>query len=269
MNYRMKLWAGVGAATLLHASFADKATAASAEQPVIVLAAGGEAGEAGEGGEGGEAGIDATAARTDPVVFVTALDVIRAHYMAGQRAYAAGNRTGAQELFVHPISEVYVDFKPVLEQRGGADFQALMEKAGEAAGAGRPATEIDAAARAVLAEVDKAEAFAPPGKDSVALNAAVLSEFLGRAAQQYASARKSSEEEPYLDGLGLYLVAKQRADRQLKAIAAKSPEAEKKVTAALDALAKAYPGAKPPTTKPAMPDMLAAVSAAQLALSGL
>lgn len=266
MNYRMKLWAGVGVATLLQATFADKAPAAGAEQPVIVLAAGGEAGE---GGEGGEAGIDPAAARTDPVVFVTALDVIRAHYMAGQRAYAAGNKTGAQELFVHPISEVYVDFKPVLEERGGADFQAKMEMAGEAAGAGRPGKEIDAAVRSVLSEVDKAESLAPPGKDRVSLNAAVLSEFLGRAAQQYASALKSSEDEPYLDGLGLYLVAKQRADRQLKTIAAKNPDAAKKVTAALNALAKAYPGAKPPKTKAAMPDMLGAVSAAQLALSGL
>ena len=81
--------------------------------------------------------------------------------------------------------------------------------------------------------------------------------------------RRNVAAEPYLDGLGLYLVAKQRADRQLKTIAAKNPDAAKKVTAALNALAKAYPGAKPPKTKAAMPDMLGAVSAAQLALSGL
>lgn len=265
MSYRMKLWAGIGAATLMQASWTDTAMAASAEPPAMVVAqAGGEA-----GGEGGEAGIDPQAARTDPVVFLTALDVIRAHYFAGQRAYAADNKTGAQELFVHPISEVYVDFKDVLEERGGVDFQSKMEKAGELAGDGRPRAEVEAAVNDVLAAVDAAEAFAPPAKDRAAMNARVLAEFLGRAAQQYASAQKSDEDEPYLDGLGLHLVAKQRADRLMKEIRARSPQTADKVAAALASLDKAYPGATPPKGKPAMPDMLAAVSAAQLALSGL
>lgn len=266
MNYRMKLWAGIGAAALMQASWMDKAAVASPQQPIMLVAAGGEAGE---GGEGGEAGIDPAAARTDPVVFITALDVIRAHYLAGQRAYAAGDKTAAHELFVHPISEVYVDLKPVLEERGGTDMMPTLEKAGEVASQGKPRAEIDAVVKEVLVAVDKAETFAPPGKDPLAINAALLSEFLGRAAQQYSTARKSTEDEPYLDGLGLYLVAKQRADRQMKALVAKSPDAAKKVAAALNELVKAYPGAKAPSNKPEMPAMLAAVSTAQLALSGL
>lgn len=263
MKYRMKLWAGIGAAALMQSAWADGASSASPEKPIVIAAAGGEA------GEGGEGGIDPKAARTDAVVYLTALDVIRAHYFAGQRAYAAGNKTGAQELFVHPISEVYVDFKPVLEERGGKDFEALMMKAGELAGEGKPGAEIEAAVANVLAAVDAAEGSAPQAEDRTRMQARALSEFLGRAAQQYSSALKSSEEEPYLDGLGLYLVAKQRAERHLKEIGARSPEAGKRVNAALAALAKAYPGATPPKTKPPMPDMLATVSSAQLALSGI
>ncbi|HEY8579439.1 MAG TPA: hypothetical protein VIL72_06095, partial [Beijerinckiaceae bacterium] len=69
---------------------------------------------------------------------------------------------------------------------------------------------------------------------------------------------------------GLYLVARQRAERDLPAIAARKPEAAPAVNELLAALGKAYPGAKRPA-QPAVKaeDLLLALSRAELALSGL
>lgn len=268
MHYKMKLWSGIGAASLLQATLVGPLIAANPEKPTAAITSSG--GEAGESGEGGEAGIDPQAARHDAAVYITALDVIRAHYLAGELAYAAKNRAGAHELFVHPISEVYVDLAPVLKERGAVDFQKAMENAGELAGRSAGLPEIKTAVKKVLEATDRAEEKAPESQDLLSTNVRLISEFLGRAARQYRTSLESSEEEPYMDGLGLYLVVKQRAERQADAIGARSSDALKSVRAAIDLLGQAYPGVdRRSGQKVDLSQLLAAVSTAQLNLSGI
>ncbi|HEY8578698.1 MAG TPA: hypothetical protein VIL72_02345, partial [Beijerinckiaceae bacterium] len=148
-RYRMKVWAGLGAAALVQSTVMDPASLLLTGKPTPpAYAQGGEGGEAGGGGEGG---VDVQAARTDPVAYITALDVVRAHYLAGWAAYEAGDHTAGMEMFVHPISEVYVDMEPVFEARGVAPFGKDMEAAGELAGRQAPAAEVRAAVDRVLA----------------------------------------------------------------------------------------------------------------------
>lgn len=268
MRYRMKLWAGLGAFALVQSTLVDPVSLLAGGTPVAHAQTAG--GEAGAGGEGGEGGVDIEAARTDPVAYITALDVVRAHYLAGWLAYEAGDKTAGQEMFVHPISEVYVDMEPVFESRGVAPFGKAMEEAGELAGQGAPAGQVRAAVDKVLAALEAAEAKAPEKGEPMVVRARVLSEFFDRAVQQYKSAADAKNEEPYLDGVGLYLVARERANRDLAAIEKRSADAGKAVRDMLGLLEKAYPGAKRPAKPGAeMADMLLALSRAELALSSL
>jgi hypothetical protein len=260
---RARVWLGIGLCALAP----SWAGTDSGWQP-LTAARPAMAAEGGEGGEGGEAGIDPGAARSDPVVYLTALDVVRAHYLAGQAAYRAGRRAAAQEMFVHPIAEVYLDFEPVLLERGAAPFQGAMENTADLAGRGATAAEVDAAVARVLAAAAAAEGMAPPhAKGPLGVQARVLSEFLGRAAAQYRVALSSPHEEPYLDGLGLTLAARLRAAGVRARLAAARPQAAQALDAALDALDRAYPAAARPATPVDAGALSAAVSRAQLALS--
>ena len=62
--------------------------------PNYAMAGEGE-GEGAGGNSGGEFGIDPEAAANDPVIYLTALEVMRAHYVAGLAALEAGERSAA------------------------------------------------------------------------------------------------------------------------------------------------------------------------------
>lgn len=221
-----------------------------------------EGGEAGEsGGESGERGIDPARAAKDPVAFITSLDVIRAHYLAGKDAYAGGHKDAAAEMFVHPIGEVYVDLEEVFKQRGVKPFDELMSKAGEAGG-GTDAKAVTESVDAVLAAVDAAAQKAPaPGEDDARVNALILADLIDRAAALYNQALKETEGEAYLDGYGFYKAASVRAGKRLETVGKKSPGTAKDINAALDVLDKAYPSATRPTTMSVKAgDVLAAAS---------
>ncbi|MGD9867167.1 MAG: hypothetical protein AB7U38_04105 [Hyphomicrobiales bacterium] len=230
----------------------------------------GEAGEAGGGGESGERGVDPARAAKDPVAFITALEVIRAHYLAGKAAYAAGDRDAAAEMFVHPIGEVYVDLEDVFKQRGVQPFDELMSKAGELGG-GTDAKAVNATVDQVLAAIDAAAEKAPaPGPKDARTNALILADLIDRAAALYVQAEKETEGEAYLDGYGFYQAASTRAKKQLESISSKNPDLAKDINAALDQLAKAYPSAKRPGTLAAKSsDVLAASSRVALGAGGV
>lgn len=221
-----------------------------------------------EGGEGGEAGIDTRLASEDPIVFVTALDVIAAHYHAGLAAYLAGAHQEAGEMFAHPLSEVYLDLGETIAKLGVADFGPQMSKASEIALAGAPDAEVTAAASAVFDALAQAEGKAPRSSVSaIDVDKAVLADMLNRAAMQYASALKTEANEPYLDGYGFFVAARERAWR-IDAELSASPAAHKATTEALALLAKVYPSPKRPSELPiAAGEALAAVSKALLELS--
>lgn len=278
---RARLWTSIGTAVLVgttpalagldHAPAADKATGPSDIRLASVSPDGeGEGeGEGGEGGgEGGEFGVDPNEARVNPIPYGIALDVIRAHYLAGRVAYKAGDKDSAGELFVHPISEIYLDMEPVFVERGVAPFEDLMVKAGELALAGADVAAVDAAIAAVLQAVDGAEIAGPDGDLSpVALNGALIADMIDRAALQYQFIRRAASAAAYLDGYGYFATARQRANRHLAAIEAENADLASAIVTALDLLAKVYPGATPPNPYTVEPsDILAASSKVKLAL---
>lgn len=267
---RRRVWTSItAAAVLLPAGAADAASGigdgAGPDLPVRYVQVadnGGEGGEAGGGGEGGEAGIDAAAAATDPVIFLTGLDVIAAHFHAGIAAYRADDRTAGAEMFAHGFSEVYADLGPTLKALGIADFGAAMTETIDLATAGAPVAEIETAAASVFAALAAAETKAPaPTKGSAAAaEKAATADMMNRAALQLAAAMKTEEHEPYLDGFGFFMAAKARA--------ASLTISDPAIGAAFDALAKSYPSIE---RTPATPDdigkLLAAVSRAVLVLT--
>ncbi|MGE3933834.1 MAG: hypothetical protein AB7F67_11290 [Rhodospirillaceae bacterium] len=235
----------------------------------IFLAAGGEGGEGSEGGEGGEAGVSAEEAAKDPAAFLTAIDVIAAHYLAGQAAYAEGRAQSAGEMFAHPIAEIYVDLEPVFKARGVAPFQAAMEKASALALEKAPKAEVDKAVDTVMAALKAAMDKAPDdGRSKLAVQAAVTGDMIDRAARQYQAAMGDTAEEPYLDGYGFYRAARQRADGLLPELRKAHADAAKAVSDALAALARAYPASLRPAAAPVPPgQVLGVASQAKFAIS--
>jgi hypothetical protein len=221
MKYRMKLWTGISAAALIAASsaVAGKADTASHDGPggAFQLAAMGEGegeGGEGEGGEGGEGGVDPAQAAKDPAVYLSALDIIRAHYLAGEAMLdVEGGRRAAGEMFAHPISEVYIDLEPVFEARGVTLFMDDMTNAVERALGDAPKDEVEAAVAQVYAALDAAEKKAPAGdKDAVAVEAALAADMFDRAAKQYdAALAPAGTDEAWIDGYGFWKMAERRA----------------------------------------------------------
>lgn len=269
---RRRLWTSLGAAALLTPAFglsaagietAGKDGVRAIGDGIVSLApqAGGEGGgEGGEGGgEGGESGVDPQAAVSDPVVFLTALDVIRAHYLAGIAAYKHGDRTAAAEMFVHPISEVYYDLEAAFEARDVAPFEAEMLKAGDLALADAPNDAILAAADAVLAATDRAAARAPQSEKSLAaIEAAVIADMIDRAALQYRLVEKGEAGDAWLDGYGYRKAAERRA---AKADAITDPRFLEKLEETLDYLGRVYPDTLEPADEPLAAGVLLAASA--------
>ena len=214
----------------------------------------------GEGGSGGgEFGIDPVAAETDPVVYNIALEVMRAHYLAGIDAYRAGDHTAGAEMFAHPISEIYIDFEPVLENLGAPLFGDTMTDASVAPYSGADEDEIAAQVDAVLAAIDAAADYAPNSEMTDAqVHAHVLTDLLERAALQLRVATDPAAGEAYLDGYGFTAGAERYAARHLETIAAQSPAAAGAISGILAQLNAAYPTAVRPETLAGNPDALVA-----------
>ena len=223
------------------------------------------AGEAGEGGEG--PGFDPAAAKTDPVVYLTALEMAAAHYHAGRAAYAAGRHEEGTEMFAHGISEVYVDLRPALAAQGVADFQPLMDKAVELASAKAAVAEVDAAAARVLAALDDAATHLPATQLQPAqLRRQVLAEIMNRAAHNYMIAARGVSRDAYLDGYGYRVAAELRAPAVIADVAGSAPNSAARISEAVAALARGFTSIEHPATGDVPPgDLLVAVSRAVLA----
>lgn len=225
------------------------------------------AGEAGEGGEG--PAFDPALAKTDPVVFLTALEMAAAHYHAGRAAYAAGNHAEGMEMFAHGISEVYVDLEPALQQNGVAPFKVLMENAVVAASENKPQADIDRAVDTVLAALKDAEKHAPASALTAgALRRQVFAEVMNRAAHNYMIASRGSSRDAYLDGYGYRVAAETRAPELIAELKSASPETVAKIETALAALKAGFASIERPSTGTVPPgDLLVAVSKALLSVS--
>ena len=221
----------------------------------------------GEGGSGGgEFGIDPVAAENDPVVYMIALEVMRAHYLAGIDAYRAGDRTAGAEMFAHPINEIYIDFEPVLETLGAPLFGDTMTDASVAPYSGAGEDEVVARVDDVLVAIDNAAEFAPQGDASGAeVHARVLADLLERGALQYrVVASDAAAGEAYLDGYGFAKAADRYAANHMDVIAAANPALAGAFTGLVSQLNAAFPTALRPETLSGDADALVnAVTAAQ------
>ncbi|WP_203292563.1 hypothetical protein [Maricaulis parjimensis] len=222
----------------------------------------GESGEGEGGGGGGEFGIDPVAAENDPVVYGIAIEVMRAHYLAGIDAFQAGDRTAGAEMFAHPISEIYIDFEPVLEALGSPLFGETMTAAAVAPYSGESDEEIAAKVEAVITALDDAEAYAPQNDASAgAVQARILADLVERAALQYRLVASTPDAgEAYLDGYGFTKGAERYADRHMNTIALADPTAAAGLASAIALLQTAFPTPLRPETLSADADMIVAAS---------
>lgn len=218
---------------------------------------GGEGGEGGEGGgEGGESGVDPVAAQHDPVVYLTALDVIRAHYLAGLAAYRAEDHQAGAEMFVHPISEVYYDLEAAFKAQGVDPFVEAMFKAGDLAFAGKPTQKVEAAVKTVLAATDAAAKKAPRANHSTAaIEAAVIADMVDRAALQYRLVAAGDNKDAWLDGYGYLKAAQRRADLIREQL---DPRFRDALDETLALFSSAYPESLKPADKALDPGLLLA-----------
>jgi hypothetical protein len=269
VSFRRTLWTTLAVSTFAAtgvlappAQAADAQTAAPGAGALEAGAAadlGGEGGEA--GGEGGEGGLSAAAAASDPAVYIEALEVIAAHYLAGRDAYAAGERLRAAEMFAHPMAEVYAPLEAVFAARGVAPFEQALLDAVDAAASGAAPGEIDARVAAVLDAVAAAAARAPAdGRSAAQIRGAVAAGLIERAAQQYRFAVEAGSDESYLDGYGFTAAAVALLDRWGAELAEASPDFAERATEAVALLHAAYPSAATPEALSTEPGALLAAS---------
>ena len=200
-------------------------------------------GEGDEGPGGGEFGIKPSQAAENPVTFMTALEVMRAHYLAGLAAYEIDRRAVAAEMFTHPISEIYIDLEDVLIGLEAPLFGDQLATAAAAPFDGSSDDEIRAAAHAVMAAIDEAENHAPQSDHSAAsIQAQVLTNMIVRAALQYEFAMASDvRNSPYLDGYGFFKSAETIATRHMDEIRNLDTGVADALSNAMTSLAIAYP----------------------------
>ncbi|TCZ60835.1 hypothetical protein [Roseicella aquatilis] len=264
ITFRPRLWLGLGVSVLVQGAMQD-----APAQPAPALPPPGL--QDGEGGEGGEGGVEPGRAATQPVAYLAALDIMAAHVLAGRDAYAAGEPQAAAEMFAHAISEVHAEMEPVFAALGVAPFGETLERASTLALDRAPPPEVAAAVAGILDALRRAESRAPGRGATPGTQAAAIAEMVDRAAQQrLAAARDPGALEPYLDGYGLMLAARGRADRLLPALGPAWAERAAAIRAALDSLARAYPTPTPPPGAPAVStgELLAQASSLRLRLDG-
>lgn len=259
-----KLWSQVGAMALMgglaacggemgedgseHGQSVDDQTALTSNAGEGEGEGGGE-GE-NESGGGGQFGIDPDLARQDPVVYLSALEVIRAHYLAGMGALEDGGRSAAGEMFAHPISEIYVDLEDVVVGLGAENFLELMTDASAAPFDGRSDEDVGVAVTRVLDAINAAETFAPATEESEAsVYSMVMAGLIHRSVLQYQfAAAEPRAIEAYLDGFGFERAAADIAGRQMPAIRMENAALADALQNALAALAEVYPTATRPET---------------------
>jgi len=227
----------------------ERAVPAGGEEGGYAASVGeGESGEGSEDSAGGEFGIKPGQALENPITYLTALEVMRAHYLAGLAAYDADRRAVAAEMFTHPISEIYVDLEDVLVQLGAPVFGDQLATAAAAPFDGSTDEDIRAAANAVMVAIDEAELYAPQSEyPEAAIEAQVLTNMVVRAALQYEFAMASgAPNSPYLDGYGFFKSAEVIATRNMDEIRALDAVVADALSNAMTSLATAYPAVLAP-----------------------
>ena len=232
---------------------------------VILIAA------SGQGGEGGEAGVVAANLGSDPVAYLTALDIIRGHELAGRDIYAAGDKPAAIELFEHAISETYDLLAPAMTKLGVPDIRAALEATVQKAKTGATPEELAKAVGLATAALDSAGNGKPKSAQSdPQIDATVVTGMLKRVVSNFEVVASKQDGEAYIDGFGFLAAAKARSERLRPVLTRADATGMKKLDDALAALTDIFPGAKMPEHNAVKPGpILAKVSKAMFMLSDL
>jgi hypothetical protein len=162
--------------------------------------------QGGEGGESGEGGFDAKTLKTDDVAFGTALEVIHAHYLIGQKLYADGDYETAESFFGHPISEVLVELQSAFEFRKIESPEEEMYALLDIAQKPNQLTELKLGIQKVLTKIDSAfEKMTVADKEQQITNiAAINAELIGRSKIEYFIALDTDAAENLQDSIGYF-----------------------------------------------------------------
>ncbi len=267
---RLYYWTALGAAMAAACSPdapAPREDAAEPSPPAYSTdsEAGGESAGGEEGAEGGgEFGIDPEIAREDRAAFLSAVEVMRAHYIAGLAALEAGDRAAASALFSHPISEIYLDLQPVIEELGGPEIYDTLNDAAVAHFQGADETAMRSLVDEVLSALDDVEAVAPDAGPAgpAAADARVLAGLIERAALMYPVAQAQPGGEAWLDGYGYAAAAVRYRDAVIDEVRSLDADAAATLDQGTDAVSAAFASAQRPETLNADTDALASAAEA-------
>ncbi|WP_341581038.1 hypothetical protein [Marinobacter metalliresistant] len=286
-NQKLKLWTGIGVATLLASSgaMADEHKDRQHDDGMTSGSHGGEGGEGGEnhgeagaafsyfaaggeGGEGGEAGGAVSAADSDGA-YVAMLQMMQGHLMAARELIKSGKAADGRPHLTHPWVEIYPMAEAGLESRGqkelGNHLKALAENAGQVENWGDVSQEFQAAWMAIQKAEKSVE-----GRSAASVSKVVLS-LTKQAVLEYDGALENGRfvaEHEYQDGRGFVRSAREYLNNHQVVLKKRNKEAWRDAGKALDEMLKAWPTAVPPE-QPVIPvaNLYAAQARLELALA--
>ena len=169
----------------------------------------GEGGESSEGGESGEGGFNAENLKTDDIAFGTALEVIHAHYLIGEKLYASGDYDAAESFFGHPISEVLLELQSAFEARNIVSPEEEMYLLLEIAQQNDKLTELQQAIQKVVKKIDIAFEQIKLADKKMQINnmALINAELIRRSKLEYFQAIENDDLGALQDAIGYFDVA--------------------------------------------------------------
>jgi len=300
-DQKLKLWMGIGVATVLAGSGAWAGEGGESGDEEMVKAAdhggeggethggeggenhGGEGGEShgGEmgdafsyfaaGGEGGEGGAAVSPVASDGALLAM-IYMMRGHLMAARELIKAGKVADGRPHLTHPWIEVYPMAERGLEAHGqdqlGERLKTLAEEAGKAGKWSDVSADFNAAWKSLEQAVAAVSGDQP---ESPARVAKVMLSLTKQAVLEYEEALEDGHfvaVHEYQDGRGFVLAAREYLERNKAGMMKQNKEAWRDANKALDELQKAWPTAMPPAS-PAVKvaDLYASQARLELALA--
>ena len=286
-NEKLKLWTGIGMATLIASSGVvasehkekhhdDMMTSGSAEGGEGGEHHGGEGGEhhggeggeagagaafsyfaaGGEGGEGGEGGSSAVSPVASDGAYVAMLQMMQGHLMAARELIKAGKVADGRPHLTHPWVELYGMVEPGLESRGQNDVSERLELLANQAGGVERWSDINKEFQAAWVALEKAvNAVDSKNAQSAGTVSRVVLSLTKQAVLEYDEALEEGRfvaVHEYQDGRGFVSSARDYLDSHQATLKKQNREAWRDAVKALEELQKAWPSAVPPE-QPAVP----------------
>lgn len=196
--------------------------------------------------------VDPDRAARDPVVYLLALDTIRAYFWAGLTAYQNNELDTAGEMFKAPMEDVYVNLEPYLDEQGAPAFKDALSEASDVVFMEKSQSDMQAAIDSIFSALTDAESITPKSEDSSEDSQAdVLADLLVRAATQYNAAFGSDgTDRTWLNGYGFYKAAQYRASVALPLLSQQNAEIHSAFLKAMEILDQAYKSTARPVIAP-------------------